>query len=348
MTRPPVARRSMTPDEITTTTAARHAGGPASAVPSVTVAASALFPSSSPSLEADAIALDQFVGLLFRYADERTFVSWRAFPDDADKGAPVFIESSIVTDDTRTLARPRPTGRRKAAQFPRPAVFCPPIATFTSAKRARELDLANGLALSVECDAHPQQRARAPRAAPGSGDCRRRLWRGLARSRDPGSAREAASALAARRADVGRRVARALKRARILATRLVGGDATNIPAVHPIRWPGSWHRKGVPRLARIVTSAGDRELELTTRSSSSRTRRGSRQSSAHTLSLAGVAGDGGAPSSALIQQLMSGEAMHAPLCALAMRYVLGGMHAGRARRRRCAGSWTRSLRRARR
>jgi hypothetical protein len=84
----------------------------------VTLAASALFPSSSPSLEADAIALDQFIGLLFRYADERTFVSWRAFPDDADKGRPVFIESSIVTDDRAQLAEAATYWATKAAQFP--------------------------------------------------------------------------------------------------------------------------------------------------------------------------------------------------------------------------------------
>jgi hypothetical protein len=44
-----------------------------------------------------------------------------------------------------------------------------------------------------------------------------------------------------------------LKMAREMATKLVGADATNISVVHPIRWPGSWHRKGAPRLARIVS-----------------------------------------------------------------------------------------------
>ena len=54
----------------------------------------------------------------------------------------------------------------------------------------------------------------------------------------------------------------ALYEARSLATRLVGGDHTNISIVHPIRWPGSWHRKRTPKLARIVALAEDSEIDL--------------------------------------------------------------------------------------
>ena len=32
--------------------------------------------------------------------------------------------------------------------------------------------------------------------------------------------------------------------------------------MHPIRWPGSWHRKKTPRLARIVALAEDTEIDL--------------------------------------------------------------------------------------
>ena len=52
-----------------------------------------------------------------------------------------------------------------------------------------------------------------------------------------------------------------LREARGLATKLVGGDGTNISIVHPIRWPGSWHRKATPRLAKIVASS-DNEIDL--------------------------------------------------------------------------------------
>ena len=38
-------------------------------------------------------------------------------------------------------------------------------------------------------------------------------------------------------------------------------DATAVSLVHPLRWPGSWHRKHEPRLARIVDLRPDVEIE---------------------------------------------------------------------------------------
>src|SRR5262249_16080788 len=55
-----------------------------------------------------------------------------------------------------------------------------------------------------------------------------------------------------------------LKRAREISTALVGGDPTNVPVCHPIRWPGSWHKKSTPRLCEIVSTAIDREIDLDT------------------------------------------------------------------------------------
>jgi hypothetical protein len=52
-----------------------------------------------------------------------------------------------------------------------------------------------------------------------------------------------------------------LKEARRIAALWVGADMTNVSIVHPIRWPGSWHVKGEPRLARIV-SGTDNEIDL--------------------------------------------------------------------------------------
>jgi hypothetical protein len=53
-----------------------------------------------------------------------------------------------------------------------------------------------------------------------------------------------------------------LKRLRHLAMRLVDSDASNVPIVHPIRWPGSWHRKSEPRLCKIEALEPDREIDL--------------------------------------------------------------------------------------
>jgi hypothetical protein len=53
-----------------------------------------------------------------------------------------------------------------------------------------------------------------------------------------------------------------LKRVREICARLVGADPTSIPICHPIRWPGSWHRKNEPRLTEIVACDPDIEIDL--------------------------------------------------------------------------------------
>src|SRR5262249_24907448 len=54
-----------------------------------------------------------------------------------------------------------------------------------------------------------------------------------------------------------------LKELRRLAHVIVGGDLSNVPINHPIRWPGSWHRKDTPRLCEIVsTDHLDNEIDL--------------------------------------------------------------------------------------
>jgi hypothetical protein len=118
------------------------------------------------------------------------------------------------------------------------------------------------LVLSVECDAHPAE-ARAKLEAllgpatvivasggewtdPESGEIQDKLhlyWR-LATPARTGEEHES------------------LKLARRLAQMIVGADATGVPPVHPLRWPGSWHRKGKPRLARIVGGDPRRETVL--------------------------------------------------------------------------------------
>src|SRR5262249_6629560 len=58
-----------------------------------------------------------------------------------------------------------------------------------------------------------------------------------------------------------------LKQLRKLATALVGGDPSNVPACHPIRWAGSWGRKATPpRLCKIISPAEhlDNEIDLDT------------------------------------------------------------------------------------
>lgn len=213
-----------------------------------------------PPREPDAQAIGQFVSAMFRYADEGTFVSLRAFQERENR--PVFINGAPVGPDLHPLAEIAARSARRAANHAEPAVFCPPIATFNNPNHAREEDLVNGLALSVECDATPNA-ARAKLEAilgpatvvvlsggewmdPDTGEVQDKLhlhWRLTEPTREA--------------ADHAR-----LKWGRKLAQVVVGGDHSNVPTVHPIRWPGSWHRKKSPRLAQIVALQDHVELDL--------------------------------------------------------------------------------------
>lgn len=290
---------------------------------------------SAAALQPDAEALAQFCGALFRYADTGTFASLRAFRDN-QQGPPYQIAVSQIGDDLAPLVKEAVALAALAAATPFPVVFCPPVATFKAPEageehKADEANLANGLTLSVECD-EAAEAARAQLEAllgpatvvvasggewldNATGEITPKLhlhWRLTEPTR---TAEEHAT----------------LKRARVLAARLVKADPTNAPMVHPIRWPGSWHRKGTPKMARIVYLA-DREIELSealerlqeaaevaglqTRASGA----GSRQE-----------GTGEARGTAdLVRAVQDAEDYHAAIVALAMRFLKGGMPDGQA------------------
>jgi uncharacterized protein DUF3987 len=212
-------------------------------------------------LNVDPIQLGQFVDVMFRYADEGTFASLRTFYE-LKEAPPIDICGVQINGNAEAFERLVVGRANLAANYAQPSVFCPPLATFTNRKRAREVDLANGLVLSLELDKHAERsrqrlellfgRATVVVASggewidPETGEVQAKLhlhWRLSEPTRTP--------------EDHAR-----LKEARTRATRLVGGDVSNKPIVHPLRWPGSWHRKAEPKLCRIVALNPDAELEL--------------------------------------------------------------------------------------
>ena len=196
---------------------------------------------------------------MFRYVDDGGWVSLRTFYHD-ERRRPLIRAIRMNGDGVATLVRMATSEATKAANLPDPAVFCPPVATFSSRKSAAEGDLAEGVALSVELDARPAESRTQLEGLlghatvivasggtwtdPATGELQDKLhahWR----LSEP-----------ARGADEHGK----LKRARRAATLLVGADASAVPIVHPLRWPGSWHRKDEPKLATIAGI--DREAEI--------------------------------------------------------------------------------------
>ncbi|KAA2211369.1 DUF3987 domain-containing protein [Teichococcus oryzae] len=276
----------------------------------------------------NAAEIEKFVSALFRYAEPDTYVSLRSFGEGSEG---VFCITPHQLGSTLTsLVEVATSEARAAGNADYPVVFCPPVATFSNPGSANEASLANGLVLAVECDATPnaaRDRLEALLGSatvvvasggewtdPATGEVQPKLhlyWRLSEPSREP-----------ADHAD--------LKRARYLAQRLVGGDPSNTPLVHPIRWPGSWHLKSTPRLARIVGLNEACEIHLLD----------ALEKLEEAASVSGVTHEprGGVPASQeagevgearktseLVRAILTAEDYHRPLITLAMRFLKGGM-----------------------
>src|SRR5262245_43633946 len=212
-------------------------------------------------LKADREQVEKFVDALFRHADPGSYVSLRVFDDTKDDAFPL-ANKSIFVEKTSDLIENACRLIEQAAAHEVPHVFCPPIATFRTPKKATTEDLVNGLALSVECDERAEAALQTltqllgPQTVvvasggewlnPETNSLEPKLhihWRLKTPTRTKN--------------DHDR-----LRTARERATTLVGGDPTNKSIVHPLRWPGSWHRKKEPRLATIVELNPDAEIDL--------------------------------------------------------------------------------------
>jgi hypothetical protein len=209
----------------------------------------------------DRDVLVRFVDVMFRNASRDGFVSLRTFEDNNKKDKPpVAIEAIRLDDDRferRVLAR-----AHQAANWGTPTVFCPPVCTFKDNSNAKRDNLHEGVALSAECDQAPAAARATLEALLGpativvesggewtngeTGEVEPKLhlhWR----LKKPAAGVDELAAL---------------YEARALAVRLVGADPTNKSIAHPIRWPGSWHRKRTPKLAQIAALVEGAEIDL--------------------------------------------------------------------------------------
>jgi hypothetical protein len=106
-----------------------------------------------PMLEPDRDQIEIFVNAIFRHA-KGGFVSLRAFAEGSND---VFRKTPIriIRNNLKFLCDAAEDDARRAAQYPKPIVFCPPLATFGNDKTATEQDITEGLTVTVECDECP-------------------------------------------------------------------------------------------------------------------------------------------------------------------------------------------------
>lgn len=198
----------------------------------------------------------------FLHADRDNFASLRAFRDGAD-GVWRYEEWSTVrigdTLDALVEAAFRFSGICAAAD--EAVCFAPPIATFTSADKADQASLANGLVISAELDSAPHQARKRLETAlgPATPPCCQAVAGPIPK---PAKPRTSCICTGGSRFRPGTKIEHDfLRECNRLACQLAGGDPTAIALVHPLRWAGSWHKKATPRLARIV--AFNPAIELT-------------------------------------------------------------------------------------
>ena len=210
-------------------------------------------------LEPDRDQIEQFVHAIFKHASLKGFVALRGFTDEDGKS--FRLNTTALSGGLGYLIDVAEDDARRAAQNPKSVTWCPPLAGFATKISAAEDNVLEGYVITVECDKTPQE-ARAILEAilgpativvksggiitNGSGETIYKLhlhWRLAVPARDDDRTK--------------------LKRVRTIACRLVGADPTSNSISHPIRWPGSWHRKAEPRLC-VIDTHTDNEVDLDT------------------------------------------------------------------------------------
>ena len=275
-------------------------------------------------LEPDRDQIEVFIDACFRNAGSEGFVAVRSFYEKADK--PFRLSACKISGGLGFLADVAEDDARRAAQNPTPIVFCPPIAIFSGKDHAREQDLLEGLALSVELDERPQQACTALENLIGPATV---IVRSGGRWMTGGAVTEDKLHVHWRLAHPARGDdLRKLKQARDLATRLVGGDPSNKPVCHPIRWPGSWHRKSEPVLCNIAVLNAATEIELD--DALAALQLAAPPEPRAKISGADTAGGDSGDWHPLINSIITGASYHKSLVSLAARCTGSGMHDGTA------------------
>ena len=197
-----------------------------------------------PPPQPDRAQLAAFIPVVFKHASTGVYVSMRSFRHN---NKPFRIATIKLNGYFTGLINLAYQEAELAAHAHEKVVFCPPVATFTNAQHATEKDLAEGLVLSIECDTHPRAALAKLIALLGPPTVVVESGGGGPIPRPARSNRSCTSTTACSY--------RHAARASTISSSWRAGSRpsssavmSNVPLVHPIRWPGSLHRKGVPKL----------------------------------------------------------------------------------------------------
>jgi hypothetical protein len=259
---------------------------------------------------------------LLRRAPKGSVVRLCAFPEK-DEAGPAEIRTVKFTGDMKPVITAAKELARWAARQASAYVVCVPSATFSS-DGGKEVDLAAGLALSVDLDKHPaKSRKRLERVLGPATLCIKSggYW-GHGKKRQPTVHLYWLLSMLATGADLS-----VLKEVRRLAIQYAGGDPTAVSIVHGLRCAGTLHRKGRARTTSIEAHNPKARIDL--RKALERLRRvnGSQATTAHIGSKKRpeVFSTTGTGPSSPIAAILDGKDYHASLTSLAMQHALAGM-----------------------
>jgi len=275
----------------------------------------------------DRVAIASFADAVLRYATPGVTISLRVFEEGQSNA---WVRAHRF-EDLAGLVSAAAMMAQDAADHPTATVFCPPIAGLAAPEgqenKAREHDAAEAYAVRVDCDKDPNAARRRLEALlgpatvvvesggewidPKTGEVQPKLhlyWR----TTEPATG-----------ADLAR-----LKEACRLAALLVDGDPTAASAVHPMRWPGSWHRKGAPKLATIVSLHPDVEIELG--DALERLQEAVGDDPAAEAGGRDKASEAAADVAELVANILAGRSLHDSITRLAAKWVGSGMYPGAA------------------
>jgi hypothetical protein len=210
-------------------------------------------------LEPNRDQIEIFIEALFRHAAPGNYLSLRSFVEEG--GKPFQIVSLQIDGSMLPLIDLSETMARQAANNSERIVFCPPVCTFRDARTAEEKDVAEGLVLSAECDANPQQSRERLESLLGPATLAIRSGGRWTNGNDESADKLHLHWRLAVPA-TSKEMLERLRTARKIAAKIGGTDPSGIPVSHCYRWPGSWHRKDEPRLCEIETADSDREINL--------------------------------------------------------------------------------------
>jgi hypothetical protein len=280
-------------------------------------------------LQVDQDQIAAFVDALLRHASPDQRISLRSFKDGSQ---PFAFKSLVHTGDLAPIIAEAIAMAQQCADDAGDVVFCPPIAGFRPAAerkvwQAAEQDMHEAFALSVECDKHAQEARKTLELILGPATV---VVASGGEWADEDGVLEPKLHLHWRLTEPATGADLSLtKEARALAAHIVGADTTNVPMVHPIRWPGSWHKKSTPKLTQIVALNEACEIELQEALELLREKVGAQlQLAPRPGLLEALNGSGDTKTADLVQAVVSGADFHNAINRLASSYVALGMGGG--------------------